>query len=447
MEHPNSLPIVLKIMSTSKAAIAATAVSRSITANDIDMSLPTASVVPTAQEHQAVSSQVTFAQLKDYLPHLSTEDLLDMLDAVNTLIRKRIRGKGKSKSAMTVPGIKKPAPPTLALNQGWIRFVQEYVSNNGWESFEINQTTDGVKELIERSGSIPNDQQPRYTYKDTKTGEEITPEFIFEDTKKHLIYKEAMSLGAILKWQDGKKPAKAEDEEANWSDLYRTFLESHQEKVVSGDVASESSSTSSTPSTTSVRRLTASEREQERLEKQRIKDEVKAEKQREKEAEKARKAAEKEAEKVRKAEEKEAEKARKAAEKVKKVSTPPALPALPALPAIPAIPAIPARPAIPAAAKAASSVAAPAKKTILAKPTVPKKPEPEVMKWNIPDDGMIHPWTFQGKRYVVNAQYCCWEATDDDEAGDWVGMVIPEKNRIDDSVEEPEYDEDMEEEE
>ena len=422
-----------------------------ISSEDIDMNVPDVSDVsdvPTASavESEAEVPSITFAQLKDYLPHLTVEDLLDTLDAVHALIRKHLKkGKGKVKAPT---GPKKPAPPTLARNQGWIRFVQEYVSNNGWESFEINQTTDGVKELIERSGSIPNDQQPPYTYKDTKTGQTIQPAYVFEDTQKHLIYKEAMSLAALLKWEDGKKPAKAEDEEANWSDLYRQFLETYEE-ADAADAAIAAPSSSSTPDSTSVRRLTAAEREQERLEKQRIKDEAKEEKKREKEAEKARKTAEKEAEKAKKAAEK-AEKAKKA-EKVKKVPTPPALPAMPLLPAMPSLPALPAKAAVavakpavakPAVAAVAAVAVAPVKKTILAKPTQPKKPEPEVMTWNIPDDGMIHPWTFQGKRYVVNAQYCCWEATDEDEAGDWVGLVIPEENRIEDSIDEPDYEED-----
>jgi hypothetical protein len=418
----------------SKAAQAA------ISSDDIDMSVPTASAVPSKETQETEETQeVTFAQLKDYLPHLNLEDLLDTLDAVNTLIRKRIRGKGKAKLSVAAPGPKKPAPPTLARNQAWIRFVQEYVTNNGWEPFEINQTTNGVKELIERSGSIPNDNSPPYFYKDTKTGQTITPAFIFEDTGKHLIYKEAMSLGALLKWKDGKEPSAKENKEDHWTDLYRQFLETYQEQE------EPTSSTSSTPdSTTSVRRLTAAERERERLEKQRLKDEAKEEKKRAREEAKEERKREKEAEKERKA----AEKEKKAAEKVKKAPSPPALPALPAIPAkapakaSKAAPAPPALPAPPAPAPVAAAKAAPAKKTILAKPTQPKK---EVMTWNIPDDGMIHPWTFQGKRYVVNAQYCCWEATDEDEAGDWVGLVIPEENRIDDSIDEPEYDdEDME---
>ena len=67
------------------------------------------------------------------------------------------------------------------------------------------------------------------------------------------------------------------------------------------------------------------------------------------------------------------------------------------------------------------------------------------MDWNIPEDGQCHPWFFQGQRYVVNSEKYAWKLQADGTPGDWVGMVVPEENRIDDSIPEPEYEEDDEE--
>jgi len=67
----------------------------------------------------------------------------------------------------------------------------------------------------------------------------------------------------------------------------------------------------------------------------------------------------------------------------------------------------------------------------------PKKVE----EWTIPNDGNVHPWTFKGVKYAVNYERHVWKMTEDEDLGDWVGLYVPEEDRIDETVPEPEYDE------
>jgi hypothetical protein len=71
--------------------------------------------------------------------------------------------------------------------------------------------------------------------------------------------------------------------------------------------------------------------------------------------------------------------------------------------------------------------------------SVPVEEVHEKMEWNIPDDGMAHCWSFQGKTYAVNAVGGVWSITQDGQPGDWVGMVDLKRRIIDTSVPEPEY--------
>ena len=183
--------------------------------------------------------------------------------------------------------------------QAWIAYVLAHSTENGWEPFSIRQeiknkaTGEKEVEVTERSGSKPNSSeedgfQP-YTYKNKETGEIIVPAYVFEDTGKQLTYKDAMTLIAILKWKEGAKPESIksskspseEEERPHWSDLYVQFMEayeaSHSESQSgsnpSSSSASASSSTTPSSSTTSspkVTRLTAAEKEEERIRKRQI---------------------------------------------------------------------------------------------------------------------------------------------------------------------------------
>ena len=52
---------------------------------------------------------------------------------------------------------------------------------------------------------------------------------------------------------------------------------------------------------------------------------------------------------------------------------------------------------------------------------------------------MAHYWSFQGPKYVVDADRCVWNITEEGQPGNWVGMVDLKRGIIDTSVPEPEY--------
>ena len=476
---------------------------------EIDMTVPTASNVM-EQEQEQEQEQMTLVQMKEFLPHLEVADLLELQDIVNTLLKKKWKStssaKGSKAKASQLDKPKKPASKALLRTQSWIAYVLRHSTENGWEPFHIRQETKnkatGEKEVevTERSGSKPNSSeedekfQP-YTYKNKETGEIITPAHVFEDTGKHLTYKDAMTLIAILKWKEGVKPAtkfaSEEEEKEHWSDLYVQFMDHYTSAQPVLPESEEESDASSTPSSPKVVRLTAAEKEEERAHKRQIaeeekerkrqakeeekreREEKKAKEQEEKDAKKAQKTKEREEKLAKEAKEKEEKEAKKAREKeekeqgkkkspipsaaiIKKSPTAPSKPALvpsssssssssssttktltPAKTTAPPVsaPAKPPAPAKPLAPPVSAPVSAPAKPA----PKQLKKKEEEKIVWNIPEDKMAHEWTFQGKTYLVNSEKGVWEKEMDGTPGKWLGMVVLEENRIDDSIPEPEY--------
>ena len=465
------------------------------------MSIPSASEVESQEEQLVEEPQpelLTLEMMVEHLPNLDGAELIELMDKVNAVLKKKWKSQAgtKSKVKSQVEKPKKPASKALRRTQSWIPYVQKHAMDNGWEAFVIRQesknkgTGETEVEEIEKSASVLNeatDETPAYTFKDAKTCEIITPTYVFADTGKHLIYKDAMSLSAKLKWREGVKPSqkfKDEDEErSHWSDLFQAFVDQYDEQDES---LASSSSTASTPSSSpKFRRLTASEKEEEKEERKRIAEEEKERKRQEKEEEKERKRQEKEEEKRQKEEEKERkrlekeeekrqkeeDKERKRQEKDQKKSPPAAavkkspVPAAKA-PVVKAVAPTPAAktptpaakaattatsksatPVTPAAAAKPATTTTPSKAITPAKTTAPKaltkaKSEPEKMVWNCPEDDMVHKWTWQGKTYLVNHHKCVWEMLPSGDAGNWVGLAIPEENRIDTDYEEPEYEDD-----
>ena len=442
------------------------------------MSIPSASEVESQEEQLVEEPQpelLTLEMMVEHLPNLDGAELIELMDKVNAVLKKKWKSQAgtKSKVKSQVEKPKKPASKALRRTQAWIPYVQKHAMDNGWEAFVIrqeskNKETDETEvEEIEKSASVLNeatDDKPAYTFKvkDPKTGKEtgeiITPTYIFADTGKHLIYKDAMSLSAKLKWREGVKPSqkfKNEDEErSHWSDLFQAFVDQYDEQDES---LASSSSTASTPSSSpKVRRLTASEKEEEKEERKRIAEEEKERKRQEKEEEKRHK----EEEKERKRQEKDQKKSPPAAavkkspvpavkaSVVKAVApTPAAKTPTPAAKAATTATSKSATPVTPAAAAKPATTTTPSKAITPAKTTAPKaltkaKSEPEKMVWNCPEDDMVHKWTWQGKTYLVNHHKCVWEMLPSGDAGNWVGLVIPEENRIDTEYEEPEYEDD-----
>ena len=67
----------------------------------------------------------------------------------------------------------------------------------------------------------------------------------------------------------------------------------------------------------------------------------------------------------------------------------------------------------------------------------PKVPKAKAEKWTCPDDGAVHPWEFEGKKYARNHQNQVWSVTAEGELGVWAGEFDGKK--IDTSKSEPLY--------
>jgi hypothetical protein len=50
---------------------------------------------------------------------------------------------------------------------------------------------------------------------------------------------------------------------------------------------------------------------------------------------------------------------------------------------------------------------------------------------------MVHPWAYKGKQYLRNSDNEVWLKGADGGCGEWQGIYLPAEDRIDDSVEEP----------
>ena len=146
----------------------------------------------------------------------------------------------------------------------------------------------------------------------------------------------------------------------------------------------------------------------------------------EKEAEKERKKAEKEAEKEQKKAEKEAEKEAK-----KETTKKPVAKAIVPAKAVKPTETVEAKPV------ATKVVVTKADETKPVKPAPKSTPKKEEV---IPDDGMVHPWTFEGKKYLRNADGETWSVGSDGGIGKWVGVYSSETKKIDTNASEPEFD-------
>jgi hypothetical protein len=293
-----------------------------------------------------------------------------------------------------------------------VDFTLQHALENGWESFTVFQTKkdketgEKIEEEIEMPGSELHDGA--WVYEGSVT--EKCP------TGKQLIHKDAMSLSK-QRWAPKTK-------EGTHEELYNEFLSSYvEEETDAPDTASEASSSKKVVKMTAAEKAAAAEA------KKAAKEEEKAAKKAEKEREREEKKQAKEAEKAAKKAEKEAEKAAKKAEKeaAKKPSAKTPVPA--------------------AALKKAGGAAAAAKpsapvKAATAKPTatiVKAKPASAAAEWSCPKDGMVHAWPYKGKQYLRNSDNEVWLKGADGGCGEWQGVYLPAEDRIDDSVEEPDF--------
>jgi hypothetical protein len=314
-------------------------------------------------------------------------------------------------------------PKQLLKPRAWVEFTLEHALSNGWEEFVIHQsktdkeTGEKTEEEIVMPASELN-EDGAHVYEGT-IGSKKYP------SGRQMIQKEAMSLSK-QRWAPKAKAG-------THPELYEEFEAQYEEPEDEEDAKSETTESSSKV----VKRMTIAEKEEEQ-----------ARKKAEKEAEKAKAKAEKDAEKAAAKAEKEAIKAAKLAEKSvapKKTASSAKAP----IPAAAAKSILAAKMAEAKAAKASVSskgsvmeeeeeeepVTKPVAKPVVKKPVVKKIVE----EWSCPDDGKLHPWTFGGKKYVRTFSGEIYEAGKDGNVGAWAGMWDEKKGKIDDSIPEPEY--------
>jgi len=342
------------------------------------------------------------------------------------------RGAPKEKKSGSMP--KGVVPPQLRKPRAWVDFTLAHALEHGWESFIVRQkrkdkeTGVMVEEETEMPASVLH--EGAHVYEGSVT--EKLP------SGKQLIHKDAMSLSKS-RWtpkdKAGTHPELYAEFEASWVDDTPDVPES----------ASESSSKL-------VVKKTAAERDAEREAK-------KAERDAEREAKKAEREAEREAKKAEREAEKEAKKAEREAEKASKKVKAPSKAPVPAAAVKKAAPAVVKTAASAAAAKptASASAAAPkpaakpppsAASAAAAKPAAaakvvkkaapPPAPAP-VEEWKCAEDGCVHPWPYKGKQYLRNSDNQVWLRGEDGSCADWQGVYLPAEDRIDDSVEEPSF--------
>ena len=345
------------------------------------------SATVTADNTATDSTTLGFAEMMNSLKSLDSTELFKLVKAAATEAEK----KSKPTKASTKSSSKKKTgampkgkiPPQLMKPRKWVEYTLADALANGWESFTISQT-----------------------HKDKATGEKVTEEIempastlhngahIFEDSitektpdGRQLIHKEAMSLSKQRK----------ESGHPTYAAFEAQYVPDESE---SDDAKSEADSTSSKV----VVKKTAAEKEAEKLAAKQAKELEKAAAKEAKELEKAAKKAEKEAEKAALAKLKATKDASKpAAKTVPKAAIKPAAAVKPATPA---------------------ATAAPVKK-------------PSVKAADVPNDGMVHPWTYNKKQYLRNFEGETWTVGPDGGVGDWAGLYDAKTNKLDTTAPEP----------
>ena len=87
--------------------------------------------------------------------------------------------------------------------------------------------------------------------------------------------------------------------------------------------------------------------------------------------------------------------------------------------------------------------ATPVKEGVKKTPAAPTKAKQVVKQeeWKCDNDGLLHKWSFKGQEYLRNYDNEVFRPREDGEQGEWCGVYLPGENRIDDSVEEPVFEE------
>jgi hypothetical protein len=371
--------------------------------------LPAASPIE-SKTTEPIELEALLANIKS----LEAADLFKVMKQALNEAEKRSKGTAAKKGAATAKKAgsmpKGVVPKQLRKPRAWVDFTLQHALENGWEPFVVYQTKkdkktgEEIDEEIEMAGSELH--EGAWVYEGSVT--EALP------TGKQIIQKDAMSLSK-QRWAPKTKVG-------THPELYAEFEEQYVEEAPEGE-ADETESTTSSKKT--VVRMTAADKAAAAEAKKAEKEAEKAAKKAEKEAEKAAKKLEKEQEKAAKKLEKEQEKAAaKAAKEAAKKPT-----------AKSPIPAAAIKKPIAAAKPVVKPAAVPVTKPIKKAAAAP------VVEWSCPADGMAYPWPYKGKQYLRTSENLVWERGSDGGYGDWQGVYVPAEDRIDDSVPEPEEDE------
>jgi len=377
-----------------------------------------ASSIESKKGVEPVEMDAVLATLKT----LEVGDLFKVLKQAVAAAEKRSTGaasRGQGAAAKKTGSMPKGVvPPQLRKPRAWVDFTLQHALTNGWESFTVFQSKKNKEtgETIEEEIVMPGSELYEGAHIYEGSVSEKYP------SGRQLIHKDAMSLSK-QRWAPKAKVGTHEE-------LYNEFLAGYVEEDVPAVVADDASvGTESTKKT--VVRMTAAEKAADSEAKKAAKEAEKAVKKAEKEAERAAKKAEKEAEKAAKKAEKEAEKAAakeaKEAEKAEKEVKKPVVKASVPTAAIKK-PVEPVEPIEPVAEKAA------------AVPAPKKKPAPKVEERSVPNDGMVHPCTIKGKKYLRNAEGETWLVGADDGIGAWAGIYDAKTDKLDTSAPEPVFD-------
>jgi hypothetical protein len=362
----------------------------------------------------ASDSETTMITMEEVVSSLKTFESAELFK-----ILKAVASEAEKKSKQTKTAAKAPAkksgsmpkgavPPQLKKPRAWVEFTLKHALENGWEPFTVLQkkkdkeTNTVTEEQIEMPGSTLHNGA--YIYEDSVSDK--TPE------GRQIIHKEAMSLSKQRK-------------ESN----HATYAEFEAQYVDETD--DDRSDAGSTASKKIIVKKTAAEKEAEAAAKKEAKEAEKAAAKAAKEAEKAAakeaKEQEKAAAKAAKETEKEAKKAEKDAAKKPVVKAP--VPAAAVKKTTKAAEPAKAEPVTPVKKKAATEEA----------PAAPKKKPAAKAVDEIPEDGMVHPCTIKGKKYLRNFEGETWTVGADGGVGEWAGMYDAKADKLDTSAPEPVY--------
>jgi len=326
---------------------------------------------------------------------LELTDLIKVMKCVTVEAEKRNKSQKGTKKGSMPKGVD---PPQLKKPRAWVDFTRQHAQENGWEPFTIIQS------------------------KKDKTGEKTTEEVempgsvlhggihVFEgsiDAKnpngKMLIHKHAMSLS--------KQRWAPKASEGTHKELYEQFISTY--------VADDDSEAKNEAKETALREKQekATAKLAEKEEKKKAKDAEKEEKKKAKEALKSSSVV------VPKAAVK-AVKVEKAVKEAVNLTVNPEV-------------VIHAK----EVTKPVTKEVKPVTKEVKPAAKAAKAAKPAAKAWSCPNDDMVHHFPWKGKDLMRNFQNEVWTRGADGQIDKWQGMYIPAEDRIDATVDEPQFEE------